>query len=697
MSMTLFSGVSPLLLFIAKATLVLLAALVGAAFLRRGTAGARHLVWLAALVGVLALPLLSRIPALHLDVLPAKIALPQGLAPTGLPGDAAPALSRPARVVTYDADNGRILSVERSGGTPAARGPGKQSAPPSLLTTLLIAWAGVALSLTAWLIAGAVQVRRIVMKGRELASSDWTTPLCEVADRLDLEEAPRLVISDDIEMAFACRATEPTIVLPAIAESWTDDRRRAVLFHELAHVKRHDLLGHTLGRVACALYWFHPLVWTAARKLRAESERACDDLVLDCGARPSEYAQHLLDMVTSVRRAGAPVMAMPMARKKEFEGRMLAILDPAVRRASPGRVQSAVVVATIGALSLTIAAVAPARAARVPQIPTVQTSADSPATTRAEPDTRPDTPAPTKAAPKPSESVAVSDAPAAKVLVADTVERTERVNRVSLGDMIDKFGSNVAAAALNALQGVGTVRGQTADTARVGLLVKVLQTDSDASVRRSAAWALHDLPTTGARAALVQALGHDQDSQVREMAAWGLADFESDAAANALTDALLKDRDTHVRMTSAWALGQFDRSNGDDALISAVVDADASVRQAAIWALGQHDLHRAPMSVVNALTDPSKSVRTIAAWTLGQIEDTVAVRPLSRAFETETDTHVRTAELWALNSIGDVPTSVVEAAMKSSDPDLRRRGVSMLAGSGSWPWPWPWPWPRPNP
>src|SRR5205085_37890 len=120
-----------------------------------------------------------------------------------------------------------------------------------------------------------------------------------------------------------------------------------------------------LGRLACALYWFHPLVWIAAKKLRAESERACDDLVLICGARPSDYAQHLLEMVTGVRNHRTPTMALPMARRKEFEGRMLAILDPDVRRGAPSRLQGAAVVAMIGLLSLTITAVAPA-AQRVP-------------------------------------------------------------------------------------------------------------------------------------------------------------------------------------------------------------------------------------------------------------------------------------------------------------------------------------------
>src|SRR5215213_1433128 len=69
-----FSGVLPLALFLAKATLLLVLALVATSTLRRGTAGARHLVWLAALVGVLALPLLSRIESLRVGVLPSGLA-----------------------------------------------------------------------------------------------------------------------------------------------------------------------------------------------------------------------------------------------------------------------------------------------------------------------------------------------------------------------------------------------------------------------------------------------------------------------------------------------------------------------------------------------------------------------------------------------------------------------------------------------
>ena len=57
-----------------------------------------------------------------------------------------------------------------------------------------------------------------------------------------------LLRSDDAKMPFACGLARPTIVLPAECDAWTPDRRRAVLLHELAHVRRRDLLGHTLAR-----------------------------------------------------------------------------------------------------------------------------------------------------------------------------------------------------------------------------------------------------------------------------------------------------------------------------------------------------------------------------------------------------------------------------------------------------------------
>src|SRR5205814_2562903 len=233
------------------------------------------------------------------------------------------------------------------------------------LSIVVLLWAVVVLAIAVSLGYAAMMVKRIVNRARPLDSEDWLAPLWEVSDRLSLEEPPRLLRSEDAKMPFACGVFTPTIVLPAECDTWSLDRRRAVLLHELAHVRRHDLIGHTLGRVACAVYWFHPLVWTAAKQLRSESERACDDLALACGARASDYAEHLLDIVTSVRHDRTPAIALAMASRKEFEGRMLAILDPELRHSSPSRWQSAGLIASLALVAVVVGAAAPAPRAEV--------------------------------------------------------------------------------------------------------------------------------------------------------------------------------------------------------------------------------------------------------------------------------------------------------------------------------------------
>src|SRR5207244_6373507 len=95
-------------------------------------------------------------------------------------------------------------------------------------------------------------------------------------------------------MPMTWGALRPVLLLPTEAAGWPAERLRAVLLHELAHVARHDYLTLTMAELAVALYWFHPLAWWAASRMRRERERACDDRVLAAGVAPSGYAAELL-------------------------------------------------------------------------------------------------------------------------------------------------------------------------------------------------------------------------------------------------------------------------------------------------------------------------------------------------------------------------------------------------------------------
>ena len=309
----------PVSIFLAKATVILAAGVAVTRSMYRASAGARHLVWLAVLGTLLVMPALTRWVRFEIPVLPPLDAMSHAVrsAPETVPQVVALPVAPVNSPVAPSTLGASGLAIDRA---PSFRSP---AAAVSGLSLLVAIWAGVVLIILGSLAWSTLAVRRIVRRGRVLEAPDWRTPLLEVADRLGLSEPPRLLVSGDTRMPFACGVLTPTIVLPEECAGWPLDRRRAVLLHELAHVRRRDMIGHVLGRVVCALYWFHPLAWIAAKRLRMESEWACDDLALACGTPATDYAEHLLDIVVAVRSSATPVIALAMARRHEFEGRML--------------------------------------------------------------------------------------------------------------------------------------------------------------------------------------------------------------------------------------------------------------------------------------------------------------------------------------------------------------------------------------
>lgn len=704
-------ALAPLLL-LAKVTLVLLAGLALARALGRASASVRHVVWLATLIGIVTVPAMALWAPLRIAALPPATAT---LAPSfradvpsaafTAPGDASPA-------GTPGALPGN--TVTRGGGADASTSDAATPVTPSLLVRiglgglLLALWGAVALAILASFALGWLAVRRIVRRARPHEGREWRDLLYDVSDRLSLAQPPRLLRSDDATMPFACGVLRPTIVLPADSDAWSTERRRAVLLHELAHVRRRDLVGHSLGRIVCAAYWFHPLVWTAARRMRAESERACDDLALVCGQRPADYAEHLLDIVTSVRRDRTPLVALAMARRSEFEGRMLAILDPERPRRHAGRRQTIAATAGLGVLALLVGAAAPARrgASAAQQANVAQHESDHAARTDA---------AATDGMRSPARAIGdgVRHSPYATsadrersrpgLLDDVTMHVDERaVSRLATHEATAMRSElrKVVGNALSSVVAPRTVPGADTASDRVTLLANVLRTDTSASIRRVAAWGLAEhteVPAAGA--ALVAALHSDRDAGVREMAAWALGDGERVAGAvDGLVAALRGDADRRVRATAAWALGSIGDRDAAPALVQALADTSRTLRLRAIWALGNVVERQAPPALVALLRDPDPRTRMMTAWALYQIEDPSTVSALQAALRGEKDEQLQVAELRALAALGDASTAAIEQLLDSPDQSVRAMAVRALAGGrAAGPWPWPWPEPRPNP
>lgn len=167
--------------------------------------------------------------------------------------------------------------------------------------------------------AGALRTRRLLAGSVRLSHPG-------IPRRVRVVEGPRAPVP------LVWGVVRPVIALPAAWRDWPVERRRAVLLHELIHVRRRDLLAQMTAQAACCLYWFHPLVWIALREQRRERERACDDAVLKRGIGAAEYAGHLVDLVR-----GLSLQAPAMAEAGDFEGRVRALLDRGRNRAPVGR------------------------------------------------------------------------------------------------------------------------------------------------------------------------------------------------------------------------------------------------------------------------------------------------------------------------------------------------------------------------
>jgi hypothetical protein len=222
------------------------------------------------------------------------------------------------------------------------------------------------------LIASRWAIQRLARRARSVTDPLWIALLDECTRLMRVERPVRLLRSDEHVMPMTLGTRIPTIVIPAIADLWDDERRRAVLLHELAHVERRDCSTQLLASIACAVYWVHPGVWWAARRLRVERELACDDRVLTSGVRAHEYAGHLLELAYAAGGRRAPALVVAMARPRQLETRLRAAMDPERRRTVPGLRTSVAAIVLGAAVLLPLASV---QAAATPSAPRARQNA----------------------------------------------------------------------------------------------------------------------------------------------------------------------------------------------------------------------------------------------------------------------------------------------------------------------------------
>jgi TonB family protein len=253
-----------------KITLLFLAGLIALLTTRRATAGMRHLLCVCTLAGSLILPLAALLPTKTIAF----------------------------RLTSINAAVARSQTIGRSSLWPSSN-------------VLLALWAiGTALLLLR-LGIGYWRIRRAIRSAAPVAPGMYAA---------------------DINVPIATGLLRPVVLMPRTAAEWPEWQRAAAVRHERAHIERGDLTANFIAHVACAIYWFHPLVWFFSAALRREQETACDDAVLHSGFEPATYAEALLAVAQNSTPTLFPTPGCAMATQIDVKSRIMRLLDRSIAR-----------------------------------------------------------------------------------------------------------------------------------------------------------------------------------------------------------------------------------------------------------------------------------------------------------------------------------------------------------------------------
>jgi len=313
--------------YMIKSTLVLSLALLACALFQKRSASLRHLILSLFFIGLLVFPVLSFFPVgWETPLLPARTTGPgNSPAPTGYESLDEGVLA--FGIVAEKTDLGSALP-KHGEGTPLSREPGPRTKGDSLWKkSLSIIWLAGVIILLLRLALGLFGASRMTRKAQVLGDSFWKALLERFLSAIRLKRKIRLKSHSEIAIPLTWGVLRPVILIPAGHENWTQDQRSSALLHELSHVKRADFLVMILVRLSLALFWFNPLSWFVFRTLKREQEKACDELVIKTGIKPSTYAANLLLFKRARRFSWNPSVALlGILGRSQLNERLVAIL-----------------------------------------------------------------------------------------------------------------------------------------------------------------------------------------------------------------------------------------------------------------------------------------------------------------------------------------------------------------------------------
>lgn len=303
---------------------------------RRAPAAARHILWLLVLIKAFMPPVLP---------------MPHGLA---LWLQAHPMIAASQNHTAIPQATTVLASKDISPTVVHAEKPLAKHASPTIIATcektLFPVWLIGLFLMCVFLMARSLRQSRM-LRHLDEADAETVELLGQCAVQIGVRRLPQVKVCAEVPAPMLVGILHPVVLLPyGISQTCAKTDLSAMLLHELAHLKRKDMIWVWLYQIAHMVFFFHPAIWLAGRELERERELACDELVLSSSTvSRKEYASGYLSAVKLASGLHHAPTALAMAEPFDIEAhRLRTILYSAIPRFSYRWSLSLLLIALIG-------------------------------------------------------------------------------------------------------------------------------------------------------------------------------------------------------------------------------------------------------------------------------------------------------------------------------------------------------------
>jgi beta-lactamase regulating signal transducer with metallopeptidase domain len=215
---------------------------------------------------------------------------------------------------------------------PQIEGDTKESA-KGWIPLISLSWIVGVLIMIGRLVSQLVDLKRVRTGSAPVQNPEWIALMVELKARLFLSRPVRLAFSPRVWTPSVFGFVYPSILLPlSMSTGIPIDQIRAILAHELAHIRRYDYLVNLFQQFVEALLFFNPAVWWINRQIRIEREACCDALAVKASGGNIVYARALADYIEVNHTRYAPLRTAPAFGG---DGKPHSILDRLKRLLTP--------------------------------------------------------------------------------------------------------------------------------------------------------------------------------------------------------------------------------------------------------------------------------------------------------------------------------------------------------------------------